>query len=497
MRKISGRFGAVAGIPALMGMLFATAIAAPAQTFKILLSFDGTNGRDPNAALVQGLDGSLYGTTSLGGSKDAQGTAFKVAPTGTLTTLYSFCAPNGCKYTGDHPAAGLVQAPDGNFYGTAPVTGANGWGTVFEITPAGNLTIIYNFCSQTNCTDGATPVAGLTRASDGNFYGTTKQGGANNSSLCYYGAAGCGTIFKITPTGTLTTLYSFCAQLNCSDGDEPVAGLVQGSDGEFYGTTSDSNGYGTVFEITPSGTLTTLYSFNLTDGDNPLAGLIQGTDGNFYGTTTLGGANGGGTLFKVTPSGTLTTLYDFCAQPGCTDGEFPAAGLVQATDGNFYGTTQLGGTSTACNSGCGTIFKMTPAGMLTTLHSFDGSDGRSPEASLVQATSGAFYGTATLGGSGSSCSPDGCGTVFSVSVGLGPFVETLPTSGKAGAVVKVLGTHLTGATSVTFNGAAAVFKVISPSEIGTSVPTGATTGPLKVVTPTGTLTNNVNFQVLP
>jgi len=205
--------------------------------------------------------------------------------------------------------------------------------------------------------------------------------------------------------------------------------------------------------------------------------------------TDLGGANNQGTVFKITLSGALTTLYSFCSQTGCTDGS-NANALVQATDGDFYGTTYSGGANNQ-----GTIFKITPSGALTTLYSFCSqtgcTDGQNPVAGLVQATNGKFYGTTPIGGT------LGEGTVFSLSVGLGPFVETRPTSGMVGEVVKILGTDLTNATSVSFNGAGAVFEVVSSSEITATVPTGATTGRVQVITPRGTLTSNVPFRVLP
>ena len=246
----------------------------------------------------------------------------------------------------------------------------------------------------------------------------------------------------------------------------------------------------TTTQVAQAQTFTTLHSFDGTDGANPEAALVQATNGTFYGTTYRGGAYDLGTVFKITPSGKLTTLYSFCSQSGCTDGIGPVAGLIQATNGNLYGTTALGGANSQ-----GTIFKITPSGALTTLHSFDGADGSETHAGLIQDTNGKFYGTTTFGGD-LNCNPSyGCGTVFSLSVGLGPFVETLPTSGKVGAAVKILGTNLTGATSVTFNGTAAVFKVVSKSLITTSVPTGATTGTVEVTTPKGTLKSNVVFRV--
>ncbi len=358
------------------------------------------DGVEPEAGLVQGADGSFYGTTSNDGSGlYGAGTVFKITPSGTLTTLYSFCTQPNCA-DGYEPEAGLVQGADGNLYGTTWRGGSNGAGTVFKITPSGTLTTLYSFCSQPNCADGDEPEAGLVQGADGNFYGATWQGGANNYPF------GSGTVFKITPGGTLTTLYSFCSQTECTDGYFPQSGLVQGTDGNLYGTTNygGAGGEGTVFKITPSGTLTTLYSFcsqpNCADGTGPVSALVQATDGSFYGTTWHGGANntqcgyGCGTVFKITPTGTLTSLYSFCTQPGCADGQYPQAGLVQATDGNFYGTTWWGGGGV--RSG-GTLFRITPSGTLTTLYSFcsqtNCADGSDPEGALVQATDGSFYGT--------------------------------------------------------------------------------------------------------
>jgi uncharacterized repeat protein (TIGR03803 family) len=360
----------------------------------------------------------------------------------------------------------------------------------------GKLTSLYSFCSQPNCTDGAVPEAGLVQATNGNVYGTTSAGGdgADCSSK-----SGCGTVFEITAAGKLTTLYSFCSQPNCVDGYNASA-LVQATNGNFYGTTAHGGtnyGDGTVFEITPAGKLTTLYSFcsqyGCTDGSEPVAGLVQATNGNFYGTTEEGGANFYGTVFEITPAGKLTTLYSFCSQTNCTDGSWPVAGLVQATNGNFYGTTSAGGANSSCYQGCGTVFEITPAGKLTTLYSFCSQpncvDGDAAFTGLVQATNGKFYGTTEGGGA------DGYGTVFSLAVGLGPFVETRPTSGKVGTKVIILGNNLKGTTSVAFNGTAAAFEVVSNTEIKTSVPNGATTGYVMVTTPKKKLKSNVVFRV--
>jgi uncharacterized repeat protein (TIGR03803 family) len=268
----------------------------------------------------------------------------------------------------------------------------------------------------------------------------------------------------------------------------------------FYGTTWGGGAYGvgTVFKIIPGRTLTTLHSFDGTDGsDFPGSGVVQATDGNLYGTT-VNNPSGLGTVFKMTPVGALTTLHTFDG----TDGQYPYAGLVQATDGNLYGTTFFGGAAppncgTAVgNLPCGSVFKITREGTLTTLYSFcpqtPCTDGTAPLAGLMQATNGNFYGTSSGGGTYND------GTIFRLSARLGPFVETLPSSGKVGTAVTILGNNLTGSTSVTFNGKSATFTVNSTgTAIKTTVPSGATTGKVKVTTPSRTLTSNLNFRVTP
>jgi len=505
MNTQRGRAWAAVLVPAISVMLV-TPAAVPAQAkFTTLVNFDGTNGSMPAAGLVQGFNGNLYGTTRYGGGTcyvyATCGTVFEVTPAGTLTTLYKFCAQANCA-DGADPLAGLLQTVDGSFYGTTEFGGTNvdcygsGCGTVFKISPTGTLATLYSFCAQTNCADGTEPAQSLMQASDGNFYGATPFGGNYNSDC----PDGCGTLFKTTPAGQLTTIYTFCAQANCTDGGGPNGGLVQASDGSFYGTTAvggihggvcSGAGCGTVFKITSTGVLTTLYSFcvqtNCTDGFYPYAGLVQGTDGNFYGTTSQGGAHDGGSVFKVTPTGSLTTLYSFCSLEYCADGANVVSGLIQGTDGNLYGTTD------SSQSNFGTVFEITPSGTLTTLFRFNasGNEGGGLDAGLIQDTAGAFYSTSSEAGT------IGDGTVFSLGTGLGPFIETLPSFGKAGASVRILGSHLTGASAVTFNGVSASFKVVSPSLITTSVPSGATTGTVQVTTPGGTLSSNVPFRVVP
>ncbi|HZT34142.1 MAG TPA: choice-of-anchor tandem repeat GloVer-containing protein [Bryobacteraceae bacterium] len=486
----------------LLCLIFSAAIASPAQEeqpatnavgFQTLVNFDGNSGYYPGLNLVQGFDGSLYGTT-----EGTAGTVFKITPSGTLTTIYNFCFGFPTCTSGANPSQSGALALDtnGNFYGATGNGGSAGGGTIFKVTPSGTLTTLYNVCSSPNRIDGCINTSGVVRGQDGNFYGVMAGGGANDAPLCSLNGPGCGTVFKITPAGTLTTIYNFCSQANCADGAIPYAALVSGRDGSLYGIASAGGAYGvgTVFKITPGGKLTTLHSFDFTDGAfaNVGAPMIQATNGNFYGTTYYGGTNGfppsnffsAGTVFEITPAGEFQTLYNFCSQSNCADGGAPL-GLVQGSDGNFYGAASLGGLY-----GFGTLFKITPAGVLTPLHSFGNTDGAFPEG-LIQATNGKFYGETQSGGT------NGDGTVFSLSAGLRPFVETLPTLGKVGELIKILGTNLTGVTGVSFNGTPAAFRVVSGSLILAAVPTGATSGFVTVTTSTSTLKSAVKFIVLP
>ena len=441
----------------------------------------------------------------------------------------------------------LVQGADGDFYGVGLIGGNNGGGSIFKVTPAGTVTPLYIFCLREPCRDGRKP-NGLVLASDGNFYGTTRSGGESEN----------GSIFQVTTAGTVTTLYSFCpGHQSCTDGVFPEGELIQGSDGDLYGTTFHGGNHdgGTVFKITLSGVFTSLYSFcsqspNCADGTNPTAGLVEATNGMFYGTTSRGGANPGGscepifqgcgTLFRISSTGKLTTLYNFCAQPNCADGLFPEASLIQAAGGMIYGTSSSGGlVDGTCTMGCGIAFRISPiGGALTILHAFTNSEGTQVQ-NLIQATDGSFYGTARSGGSSNlgtlfkmnsagsvtvlfnfcddasckfSTSPSGVmqatsglfyGTTSGVGPGHGnvftfgfpPFIRISPASGPIGTMVRIYGTDLSGATGVTFNGASATFTIVSPAEITTSVPAGASFGRVKVATPAATLVSDVVFRV--
>jgi uncharacterized repeat protein (TIGR03803 family) len=491
----------------LLGALV-PASRAQAQTLTTLYSFCAESscldGELPTGSLVQAPNGHLYGTTLHGGTSGGadlyaiHGTVFEITPSGTLTTLHRFCEQNGC-LDGDGPSS-LALAANGDLYGTTVNGGAYGHGTVFKFTPGGVLTTLYSFCRQgaALCPDGYGAGA-LVQAANGDLYGTTSNGGVNSG-----GASG-GTIFKITPSGTLTTLYSFCALAGCADGYFPSNGLVQAADGNFYGTTQYGPAQnGTVFKITLSGELTTLHVFcslkDCLDGSYPQAGLVQAANGELYGSAHFGGTYGYGTIYKITTSGTLTTLHSFCKDSGCPDGAYPVTALVQGTDGSLYGTTVQGGVDVALVYGSGTAFKITPNGELTTLYDFctqsECTDGEFPSPRLLQATNGNLYGTTGSGGVYGANGEFG-GTIFQLSVGLGPFVETLPNLGKAGAVITILGTDLTGASGVTFNATAASFSVISASAIQATVPAGATTGVVQVTTPGGVLSSNGMFRVNP
>lgn len=421
------------------------ATASQAQSVTTLVNFQGPGGIG-SSPFILGADGNFYGILQSNGQINPA--FFKMTPAGTLATLATLSS-----YNFFDDANSLVQASDGNFYGTTASGGPESWGTIFEITPSGTVTTVSTF-QDLDGNYGINPNGGLIQATDGNFYGTTNDGGQRSNN---------GTIFKLTPGGTVTTLHTF----ENSDGANPMAGLVQGADGNFYGTTTYGGagncpfkevvpaGCGTVFKMTPAGAFTTLYSFGtkssasatLADGANPIAGLIQGTDGNFYGMTASGGiagcqgnlndpflVGGCGTIFKIAPTGTLTTLYSFGATP--TDGFVPGAGLIQASDGNFYGTTSAGGSNSCPASGvfgvgCGTIFRITPGGSYTSLYSFGGgyvasnqtsTVGYLPETGLIQASDGNFYGTTAYGGT------DVGGTIFKFSLA-SPDVPVIAPSG--------------------------------------------------------------------
>ena len=339
----------------------------------------GTDGQGPDS-LILGRDGNFYGTTQSGGTSGT-GTVFSLTPSAVETIVFSF--GTSTSLVGYAPSS-LVEGTDGNFYGITNSGGTYGDGIAFKVA-SGSETVLHSFgdLDSAGMLDGLFP-NGLIQASDGNFYGTTATGNAHPI------------VFKMTPAGTETVFHGFTR--GPSDGGSPLPGLIQASDGNLYGTTSQGgvNDTGVVFKLTLAGVESVLYSFGPTSGGDaqtPTGGLVEGSDGNFYGMTVKGGANGTGTVFKLTPAGVETVLYSFAA-PVNGINPTPRGSLIQGTDGNFYGCTQHGGTLNV-----GTVFKLTPAGVQTLVHSFSagGTDAAEPGV-LLQGSDGAIYGAATSGG---------------------------------------------------------------------------------------------------
>jgi len=379
----------------LCALLLVASRPAQAQTETVLYSFTDTSGDAayPQAGLVMDTNGNLYGTTSVGGAYN-EGTVFEVTVAGAEEVLYSFGSQAG---DGNNPGAGLIFDKTGNLYGTTFRGGANGWGTVFKLTPAGTETVLYSFTGTNG--DGANPQAGLVMDKKGNLYGTTMNGGANIG----------GAVFELTTKGTEKVLYSFGSQ--AGDGTNPVAGLTFDTTGNLYGTTFAGGAYneGTVFELTKAGTEKVLYSFGSQAGDgaNPTAGLTFYKKGNLYGTTIRGGSNGEGTVFELTAAGTEMVLHSFSFESG--DGASSNAGLIFDKKGNLYGTTTVGGANSE-----GTVFELTAKGTEKILYSFGSQmgDGANPVAGLIFDKMGDLYGTTVGGGLFFACPVNGCGTVF-------------------------------------------------------------------------------------
>lgn len=399
---------------AILGLIVAGAQMTQAQTETVLYRFAGSpDGSEPFFAKpVFDKSGNLYGTTAGGGAywcgSVTCGTVFMLTPSGAETILHNF----GASVTdGYGPRSGLVIDTEGNLYGTteeggAHTCGAVTCGTVYKLTPSGAETILYSFGASG---DGFSPGGPLIVDSKGNFYGTTFFGGSCSN------INGCGTVFKVTPGGKETVLWSFG---NGKDGANPNGGLVFDANGNLFGTTSYGGAYGqgTVFELTSSGDETVLFSFGneKKGGTAPNGGLVVDANGNLYGTTWIGGAYRCGTVFELTPSGQETILHSFVGhRHGDRDGCAPEAGLAVDANGNLYGTTDGGGAY-----GRGTVFElMPPAWEETILWSFEPrkkNDGLIPEGGLVFDGNGNLYGTTTVGG-GSGCAPEpGCGTVYKV-----------------------------------------------------------------------------------
>jgi uncharacterized repeat protein (TIGR03803 family) len=443
--------GAAVALAIIMVMSAAVTVAH-AQTFTVLYNFGGVPG-DPqypqSGPIAQGRDGNLYATTERGGATGS-GTIFRIMPCGVLTVVSDLGGANG-----NYPYSGLTLGRDGTFYGSTSDYTGEGWGTVFKVTRAGGLTVLYTFSGDMN---GGHPMAPPIQGAEGNLYGT-----ANG-----YNPPNWGTIYKITPPLHLTTMYQFTGG---ADGAFPGP-LLQATDGNFYGTAGPD-----AFKISPAGFFTSLGALPGQSGHS----LIQGSNGYLYGVTHSGGTYMAGTMFQMTRTGRMRVLHSF---ESASDGSMPMAGVVEATDGNFYGTTMMGGTSND-----GTIYRVSPTGDFSVLYNFDWATGIYPQAELVQHTNGILYGEANNGG------PFSAGVFFGIDIGAPPFVRLVTNFGKVGQTIGILGQGFTGATDVSFNGIPATFTVSSDTYLEAIVPAGATTGFVTVTTSTGTLTSNQQIQI--
>ena len=433
----------------------------PAQ-YKVIYNFGapGEPSCPGNPIIAQTLGGNLASTSESQCTGGQNGAAFEIGFQGAnFTILHDFGTTQ--------PSGGLTLGTDQRFHGTTNIGGSRDHGTVFKLSTRPDIVYQHDFEGGA---DGAYPLSPPIQSQAGDFYGTTA-----GSAKAY-----AGTVYKIDKSGKYSVLHLFTT----TDGSGPVAPLVQGSNGFFYGTTVGGGqyGWGTIFRITSTGDFKVLYQFDGTKGKIPEGALIQASDGNFYGVTVEGGSLNQGVAFKMTPGGNVSVLHDFSLT--AADGNEPVGGLVQANDGNFYGTLMSGGAGTE-----GSIYRLTPAGVFTKLHDFRTQTGSFPQSTLLQHTSGKLYGTTTNGGT------HGSGVIFEYDAGLAPFVTFLNVYGQVGAKVDILGQYFASGSTVSFNGVPAQNPVIHSTYIEATVPAGATTGFITVTTSKGTLKSNKPFVV--
>jgi uncharacterized repeat protein (TIGR03803 family) len=462
----------------VLGSIFCAAIAisllsaipAQGQTYTVIANIPQVPGvQSPTSKkLVQGRNGDLY-STSTGGEDQA---AYRLALGGTDTKVSEIFRGND---------GGVTLGTDGNFYGTAARGGTGtcgfyGCGYAWKLTPSGTLTTLYSF---TGNPDGGCPTTAPVQAPSGTFYGVTNGSNCDNGNN--------GIIYSLTKSGIEKVLHTFSG----SDGANPSAPLTVGNDGSLYGGTSGggSNNYGVLFKMTPSGAYTVLHNLAQTDGQDVESGMIQASDGNFYGVTYRGGSDGGGVVFQLTPSGGYTVLYNF----GTVSGP-PGTSLVEGTDGVLYGITLPPN-----GQDNGHIYSITKSGTFNILHTFcqdpNCTDGYNASTPLVQDTDGKFYSVTASGGMSGNCE---CGVFYSFDVGLGAFVQLVSTSGKEGAKVGILGQGFSGSSVVSFGGTQATTVTRSGTTfLNTTVPAGALTGTVTVTTGGTTLTSSNTFNVLP
>jgi uncharacterized repeat protein (TIGR03803 family) len=452
---------------AFASLTFTLAVCAQAQTVTVLANFDGQIAFVP-VTPVEATDGNFYGVVT-GGILD-DGLIYRMTPAGSLSSVHRFCSEKPLCADGKDVFVNPILGSDGNLYGVTAYGGSADTGVIYRVSPDGDFAVIYNICPTNTCPDG-TNGSWLTEGSDGNFYGATADGGSHND----------GDVFRVSPSGEFRVLHNFCSQTDCADGGIASSPPIEGIDGNFYGVARGGGSLqgGVMYKVTPSGTYSVVHNFcNYTDdncsGAQPLS-ITQNASGNFFGVSTFAGAHGVGSLFEFTSTQQYKVLHSFDLISGT-----PLPGLTLASDGNIYGR------AVGSRANGGTIFSVSPSGVYTRVYSLsnDCVVGCVPYyGPLFQGTDGRFYAATTEGGS------DNDGTIIGLDNGLGPIVKTAPTVGKPGRSVLILGNGLTGTSSVTFNGVPATFTVESDTYIKATVPAGATTGTVSVVTPTGTLSS--------
>ncbi len=434
-----------------------------AQTYTDIHDFVNSDGCCANypSMLAQGEDGDIYGATTSGGA--GSGNIFKITPSGTFTNLFNFDGTHG-----NGPQGGLSLGFDGNFYGTTYQGGTGHAGTIFKITPSGTQTVLYNF---QNGTDGAFPRTPPVQAPDGNLYGNT--GNDTNAVL-----------YKLTPAGVFSVVATMPSPSN--------APLIVGTDGNLYGTTHLGGTFnrGTAFQFAPAKKkIKILHNFNpSTEPYSPYDRLFQGTDGKFYGTTTTGGPGSGGSVFQMTTAGKVVTLFTFSTQQAA-NGATPFAGVVQGSDGNLYGVCSVGGAN-----GLGTLFKISTKGTgFQVLHDFATATGDTPNATPLLHTNGKIYGLTFHGGSHAAY-----GDIYSMDAGLKPFVSQFVFyNGKVGDSVTILGQGFSNATGVKFGTGAGTFVASTDAFMTATVDAGATTDVITVLEPGGNLTTPQKYKIIP
>ncbi|HEY6767761.1 MAG TPA: choice-of-anchor tandem repeat GloVer-containing protein [Candidatus Sulfotelmatobacter sp.] len=445
-------------------IFIALAAAGEAQTVTTLYNLNAGTGSNPVANLIQGRDGNLWGTARFGG-ENAMGTVFKVSTGGRLTVVHSFAGSDGA-----YPEAGLLLGVDGNFYGTTANGGSANFGVVFKMTPAGDVTVLHAF---TGTPDGGIPYSSPILASDGNLYGVTDSGGSTNNNA--------GVVYRIPPSGKYTVIYNYSLPVGSGEDFSPL----QGSDGYLYisSVTEGANNCGSIVKMSTQGIVADAYDFDCgADGANPYGSLIQSSNGKFYGVTANSAVSMEGVLLELDSSLNLSPLFTFGSDTTLVG---PNSGPYQATDGNLYGVAFKGGAF-----GYGGIYQYTLSGAFSTVFSWNRQ--AEPTTGFMQHTNGKMYSATYVAGRYN------LGTVYALDMGLGPFIALVRYTGRIGQSAQILGQGFTGTTSVTFNGSSAMsFKVWSDTYMTAVVPSGATTGPVVVTTPSGTLTSNKSFRVIP